>query len=136
IGGGIAPYGSGSGGEIGANGEFVGHKTLHAALGHDHEDDIGGVGAELHAEAAARKTNWGRGAPTAGSAATREAAPILTAEEEGGLLHAWHNNEALRVFEEFARDSAVGCRHDVTKSGGAVLQAFVGRFLLRGEESR
>jgi len=87
IGRGVAAYGTGSGGGVGANLELAGEHVLHAAIALDDHDKIDAFNAYLKSPIHAGDGEECRGAPTLTGAAGSYATTTFGAEHESAFDH-------------------------------------------------
>lgn len=128
IGRGVAAYGTGSGGGVGANLELAGEHVLHAAIALDDHDKIDAFNAYLKSPIHAGDGEECRGAPTLTGAAGSYATTTFGAEHESAFDHVGHDGDAFRVIEHFFRDASIRSGHDLVKDLTGVREAVVCRF--------
>ena len=107
-------------GRIGAKLNFVFSQSDHTVPIHHQQDQIRIGPADLETEAAAFHPNGRRSAPafTVFMPALRESTPVLSADYEGGLLHAGNNHYALGLCQQILRYALIGRSHDLRKYPG------------------
>ena len=112
---------------ISADRELVGQEVPHSAIIHHEQNNICLRSANLKPDTSAFNPHRGRGAPARATApaAHREPAAILRAEDESGLFHARHDNDAVRFVEQILRDALIGSPHHIGQRFGRSIQPVV-----------
>src|SRR6516225_8417469 len=136
---GIASLRSGRRRGIPAKLYFAVQDGARAAWIHDQQNEVGGLSAELEADARALKRHHGRSAPGAGEvfarAADHGAAAVAAADDEFAFYDRGVNDDAFRFVDQVLRD-IVGDVHDLFDYQSAILKPlvfFVIGFIVRAE---
>ena len=112
-----ATYGTGGGRGVSADLELVFKQSLHAAVVNGDEDEISGLTADLEAPRATRHANKDRCAPAMICLAGDHALPVLSAEDEGALDHAWDDGDTSGLLKDVHGDGVVFRCHDLVENG-------------------
>ena len=88
--------------------ELAAHQVLHAFVVHDQHDEVNRLSADLQAKATALNREERRIAPSLGSAATGDAASVLSAKYESGFQHRGHDGHALGRSHNFVGNAGIG----------------------------
>ncbi len=115
---------------IRADGEFIFRQFLHPLAVHDQHYNVGGFDTNLRAEAPASEPDRRGPAPRASMTADPESAAIVTAHQKGALLQPRNNDDALRFFQQIARDAFVWSAHDLAENVRRRSQPVIGCVLL------
>src|SRR6185437_830240 len=122
---GVATDRTSRGCRVSADLELVPEHVLQALLVHGDENEVGGLTADLPAEAAARELDEDRSAPAARGAAGGDALAILRAEDEGAFLVAGNDNDAAGASQNGAGDALVRRCHDLLNDVSSVVEPLV-----------
>src|ERR1017187_5786693 len=100
---------------------------LHSAVVHHEQHNIRLRSANLKPDTSTFNPHRGRRAPARATRSTayREPAAILRTEDEAGLFHARHDNEAFRLVEQILRDTFIGSPHHIGQRFGRSVQPVV-----------
>src|SRR6201992_4374738 len=94
------------------------------------QDEVGGLAANLESKAGAGHLNENGSTPTIGSPAACDALAVLTAKDEGALLKARYDDDALCRSGDVQRNTLVRRIHEFVQNG--VCRVDTGDELLRG----
>jgi len=86
-------------------------------LVHGHQDEIGGLTADLPAKAATGELDEDRSAPFFGRAAGGDTLAVLRPDDEGALLIAGYDDDAGGPSQNALRDAFVGRGHHFLDHG-------------------
>lgn len=109
---------AGSGRCIRANRKLIARQVLHSMAGHHQHDDVGGLGSDLEAEAAAAERDCSRSSPSGVMTANGVSLAVISAHDKRGLLQTWNDDDALRFLQQIARDALIRGSHHFTKNVG------------------
>ena len=122
---------------IGAQFHLVLEQIVKAVVGHSHEDEIGRLTANLETEAGAFHLDKDGCAPAMRCTAGGNTLSIFGAYDEGALLEAWNDGDALRFGGNVKRNAFVGRSHqgvkDLVGSVDAAIELAHAIFLGRGD---
>ncbi len=126
-GGGVAALGAGGSGGVNAEFDFAFHHGFGALGIHDQEDEIGGLAAELEADAQAFEAHHGGRAPGAGvmlaAAADHGAFAGIAADAHGEFDDGGDDDDALGLIEQVDGD-VIGNVENFLEDRAAVFKAF------------
>ena len=112
----VATDGAGGYGDVAAELDLVMQETLCAVVGDGYEDEVGGLAADLEAEAGTGELDEGRSAPAMAGAAGDDALAVLTADDEGSFLEAGNDGDAGSVRGYAIGKAVVGGVHEFVKN--------------------